>query len=57
MASSLVCGSLSQWLNSNSEHSIINCRLVIYKYGVNLYFSIIDAKLMFVEIECMSAWR
>ena len=39
------------------QYNAINYRLVIYKYSVNLYFSIIDEKVTFVEIDSMSAWR
>ena len=38
----------------------INLCIVVYLYrnmAVNLYFSIIDVKLMFVEIASTSAWR
>ena len=57
MVSTLVCRLLGQWLNSHSEHEIMHCHLVMHKYSGNLYFSIIDAKLMFVEIDSTSAWR
>ena len=36
------------------------CRLMghpVYRYSVNLYLSIIDVKLIFVEIDSTSAWR
>ena len=31
--------------------------LVIWKYGISLYFRIIDVKPMFVEIDSTLAWR
>ena len=56
MVSTLVCRSLCQCLNSHSEHELINCHLVVEKHSVNL-FSVIDIKLMFVEIDSTSAWH
>ena len=57
MVSTMVCRSLGQWFNSHSENLFMYCRLVIQKYGGNQYFSIIDVKQMFVEIDSTSAWR
>ena len=51
VVSTLVCQSLSQSLNSHSNIWFTNCHLVILKYSINLYFSIIDVTLMPVEID------
>ena len=39
------------------EYEYIEYIDLMLKYNINLYFSIIDAKLMFVEIDSTSAWR
>ena len=57
VANALVCRSLSQYFKSHSDHYFLNFRLVIYKYCLNLFFSIIDVKLMIVEIDSTSSWR
>ena len=57
VVSSMVCLSLRHRFNSNSKHKFMNCRLVIKKYSVNLYFSIIDVKLVLVEVDSTSVWR
>ena len=54
MVSSLVCRSLGQWFNNHSDRLFMYCRLAMYKYSVNLYFSIIDVKLILVEIDSTS---
>ena len=54
MDRTLCCRSLGQWFQANSE--FIDCRLVVYNYSVNPYFSITDVKLMSVEISSTPSW-